>query len=242
MIKIYVDPGHGGTEPGAVGVANIEEEDITLAVAKYLKVELERNKMSVKMSRTSDANKTIDTRAAEANSWGADIVCSVHANSFKVESANGTEVLIYKKGGNAEKIANKVLSNLVSTLKTKNRGVKERSDLGILRKTNAPAILCELAFISNKVDKEKIDEATEHKACAVAICKGICEYLGITYKGEEKEMKKDYVGHWAEKVIDEMVGKKIMVGDGKGTFRPDDGITRAEVAQTISNLLKYQGK
>lgn len=242
-MKIYIDPGHGGTDPGAVGVANIEEEDITLEVAKYLKVELERQNMSVKMSRTSDASKTLATRAGEANSWGADIVCSVHCNSYDKTSANGTEVLIYKKGGNAEKIANKVLSNLVSTLKTTNRGVKERSDLYILRKTNAPAILCELAFISNKADKEKIDEATEQKACAVAICKGICEYLGITYKGEEKEVeKKDYIGHWAEDAIEEMVEKEVMVGDGKGTFRPNDAITRAEVAKTISNLLKYLGK
>lgn len=242
MKKIYIDPGHGGTDPGAVGIANIEEEDITLEVAKYLKVELERQNMSVKMSRTSDASKTLATRSAEANDWGADIVCSVHCNSYTDASANGTEVLIYKKGGNAEKIAKKVLAKLVETLKTTNRGVKERSDLYILRKTNAPAILCELAFISNKANKEKIDEGREQKACAVAICKGICEYLGITYKGEEKEVEKDYIGHWAEAVIDEMAEKKIMVGDGKGTFRPDDSITRAEVAQTISNLLKYLGK
>ncbi len=241
MKKIYIDPGHGGTDPGAVGIANIEEGDITLAVAKYLKVELERQKVSVKMSRTTDASKTLATRSAEANSWGADIVCSVHCNSYEKTSANGTEVLIYKKGGNAEKIANKVLANLVKTLKTTNRGVKERSDLHILKKTNAPAILCELAFISNKADKEKIDEAKEQKACAIAICKGICEYLGIAYK-EEKEVKKDYIGHWAESAIEEMVEKEIMVGDGKGTFRPDDAITRGEVAKTISNLLKYLGK
>lgn len=242
MIKIYIDPGHGGTDPGAVGIANIEEKNITLSVAKYLKIELERQKMSVKMSRTTDELKAIATRATEANSWGADIVCSIHCNSFTNASANGTEVLIYKKGGNAEKIANKVLAHLVSVLKTTNRGVKERSDLGILRKTTAPAILCELAFISNKADKVKIDEANEQKACAVAICKGICEYLGITYKGEEKEVKKDYIGHWAESAIEEMVEKEIMVGDGKGKFRPNDNITRGEVAKLVSNLLKYLGK
>ena len=244
MVKVYVDAGHGGTDPGAIGVANIEEEDVTLAVANYLKTELERQNISVKMARTTDASKTLSVRAGEANSWGADIVCSVHANSYTTESANGTEVLIYKKGGNAEKIAVKVLENLIAVLKTTNRGVKERSDLYILRKTSAPAILCELAFLSNKADKEKIDEAAEQKACAVAICKGICSYLGITYKKEETKVAKTKfkdeakIPSWALDAVKNVSDDGIMLGDDKGNFRPNDYITRAEFAVAIDRLRK----
>lgn len=244
MVKVYVDAGHGGTEPGAIGVANIKEEDVNLAVANYLKTELERQNISVKMSRTSDVSKTISVRASEANSWGADIVCSIHANSYKNETANGTEVLIYKKGGNAEKIAVKVLENLVATLKTTDRGVKERSDLGILRKTTAPAILCELAFLSNKADKEKVDEVAEQKACAVAICKGICSYLGITYKKEETKVAKTKfkdeatIPSWALDSVKKVAGAGIMLGDDKGNFRPNDSITRAEFAVAIARAFK----
>ncbi len=240
--KIYIDPGHGGTDPGAIGIGKIEEEDITLPVAKYLETELKRQGISTKMSRTGDTSKTINTRVKEANNWGADIVCSLHCNSFKQESANGTETLIYSKGGRAEKIAIKVHSNIVSVLKTRDRGIKVRTDLGILRDTKAPAILCEIAFVSNKADKEKIDEAAEQKAVAIAICKGLCAYLGITYKKEETKVANDYSKHWAAKAIQKMVDTKIMVGDGKGKFRPNDNITRAEVAQTIANLLNYLGK
>lgn len=241
MEKIYIDAGHGGKDPGAVGIGDIKESTITLAIAKHLETELKRQGISTKMSRTTDTTKTLSERATEANNWGADIICSIHCNAFDKESANGTEVFIYKKGGEAEKIANEVLSSLVSTLETTNRGVKEDSSLYILRKTTAPAILCEIAFITNKADKEKIDEADEQKAVAVAICKGICKYLGETYKGETT-MANDYSEHWAAKAIQKMVDTKIMVGDGKGTFRPNDGITRAEVAQTIYNLLKYLDK
>lgn len=242
--KIYIDAGHGGDEPGAVGINKIEEEDITLPVAKYLEAELKRQGITTKMSRTTDSNKTLSVRASEANQWGADIVCSVHCNAYEKASANGTEVIIYKKGGQAEKIASKVLSQLLSVLKTTNRGVKEDASLYILRKTNAPAILCEIAFITNKADKEKIDEAAEQKAVAVAICKGICSYLGITYKKEEtKKVNKtkfkdeNKMSPWAVDAIKKVSELGIMNGDTSGKFRPKDNITREEIAVVIANLL-----
>lgn len=241
MTKIYVDAGHGGSDPGAIGIGNVHEADVNLLVAKYLQTELKRQGISVKMSRTTDATKALNDRPKEANKWGADIVVSIHCNAFEKASANGTETLIYKKGGNAEKIAKKVQPNLISVLKTTDRGVKE-GNLAMVRDTKAPAILVELAFVTNKDDCSKLINTTYQKNCAVAICKGICSYLGITYKKEEIKVKTDYSTHWAKSAIQTVVDKKIMVGDGNGNFRPDDKITRAEVAQTITNLLKHLGK
>lgn len=245
MAKIYIDAGHGGSEPGAIGIGNIEEEDITLAVAKYLRTELEWQGINVMMSRTADTTKKLPVRAAEANSWGADVVCSIHCNAFKQASANGTEVLIYAKGGKAEKLAIKVHNNLVSVLKTEDRGIKERPDLCILRDTKAPAILCELAFITNKADKEKIDEAAEQKTVAAAICKGICSYLGITYrKNEEKKVAKtkfkdeNKMSKWAIDSIKKASDAGIMNGDTDGNFRPKDTLTREEAAVIVAKLLE----
>lgn len=249
MSKIYIDAGHGGKDPGAVGIGGVHEADINLIVAKHLKNELERNGQTVKMCRTTDVFKELADRTAEANKWGADIYCSIHCNAYEDASANGTETYVYKRGYEAEQIADKVHAQLMLALKTKNRCLKtvngkkvnviKEANYYVLRKTTMPAFLAELAFITNKEDCAKLVDSTYQKKCAIAICKGICTHLGITYKGEEKEVKKDYKGHWAEKAIDEMVKKKIMIGDGKGTFRPNDKITRAEVAQTISSLLKY---
>ncbi len=245
MAKIYIDAGHGGSEPGAIGIGNIEEEDITLAVAKYLRTELEWQGINVMMSRTADTTKTLPVRAAEANGWGADLVVSVHANAFEDASANGTEVLIYKKGGNAEKLAKKVLAQIVSVLNTKNRGIVERPGLQILKNTKAPAILCELAFITNKTNKEKIDEAAEQKAVAVAICKGICSYLGITYrKNEEKKVAKtkfkdeSKMSKWAIDSIKKASDAGILNGDTDGNFRPKDPVTREELAVVVAKLLE----
>ena len=238
MVKVYVDAGHGGKDVGAVGIGNVHEADINLTVCKYLQEELKRQGIEVKMCRTTDVFKDLKARTSEANKWGADIVCSVHCNAFSDPSANGTEVFCYKKGSKGEKIATYVQNELLSVLGTKSRGVKE-GNLAMVRDTIAPAILCELGFITNKADCAKV--RANEKSCAIAICKGICKYLGITYKGETK-VTNDYSNHWGEKAIQSMIDKKIMVGDGKGKFRPDDNITRAEVAQTIENLLAYLKK
>jgi N-acetylmuramoyl-L-alanine amidase len=241
MSKIYIDPGHGGKDPGAIGVNGVHEADINLKVAKYLKVELERHGQEVRMSRETDVAKTLDERVNDANNWGADIFCSTHCNAFSIASAKGTETLIYANGGNAEKIAKKVHSNIVATLKTSDRGIRVRPELVVLRKTKAPAVLCELGFITNEDDCAKLVDASYQKKCAIAICKGILSHLGIIYK-EEVKVTNDYTGHWAEPAIKEMGDKGIMVGDGKGNFRPNDSLTRGELAQAISNLLKYLGK
>lgn len=240
MTKVYVDAGHGGKDPGAVGIGGAKEAAVNLAVAKYLQTELKRQGIDVKMSRETDVYKALSVRTSEANKWGANIVVSIHCNAFANESANGTETFCYKKGGNGEKIANAVQSNLLAVLKTNSRGVKE-GNLAMVRDTKAPAILVELAFITNKSDCAKLVNATYQKNCAVAICKGICSYLGIKYKGETKVVN-DYNNHWGKKAIENVKSKKIMVGDTNGKFRPDDNATRAEIAQTITNLLNYLGK
>ncbi len=244
MTKLYIDVGHGGADCGAVGINNIEEEDINLAVAKYLRTELECQGINVMMSRTDDTAKKNEVKAKEANDWGADAVCSLHCNSYTEEEANGTEVLIFKKGGNAEKLAKKVLSQLLSVLKTTNRGIKERSELTILKNTVAPAILCEIAFLTNKKDKEKIDEANEQKAVAIAICKGICEYFGITYRNREetkvnktKFKDESKISKWAINSIVKASEAGVMNGDTDGNFRPKDPVTREELAVVVAKLL-----
>lgn len=247
MSKIYIDAGHGGADPGAIGVGGVHEADINLKVALHLQDELERNGQTVKMCRTHDIYKDLSERTAEANAWGADYYISIHCNAYDGASANGTETYCYKKGGNGEKIAKAIQKELLVVLKTSDRckdyGGSKEANFYVLRKTNMPAALTELAFVTNKGDCAKLVDASYQKKCAVAICKGICSYLGVTYKAEEKEVEKnDYTGHWAEAAIKEVIKDKTMVGDGNGKFRPNDKITRGEVAQLVVNLKKYFGK
>lgn len=239
--KIYIDPGHGGNDPGAVGIGGIKEKDINLAVAKYLQTELKRQGFDVMMSRTSDVTKSLKERTSEANKWGADIVVSNHSNAHPRNIIHGTETYVYKYGFKSEMLANNVQINLVSTLGTKNRGVKE-GNFAMVRDTVAPAILVELGFISNEEDCAKLMTATYQKECAVAICKGICKYFGVTYKGETTMTNKtkfndeDKMSSWAVESIKRATELKIMSGVGNSKFDPKGNLTREQAAVMVMNL------
>ncbi len=84
MVKVYIDPGHGGTDPGAVA-NGLKEKDLTLKIAKYTRDYLQDNYkgVSIKMSRTGDTYPSLTQRTNEANKWGADVFVSIHINAGK---------------------------------------------------------------------------------------------------------------------------------------------------------------
>src|SRR5690554_1150655 len=94
MARIFIDPGHGAHDPGAVG-ANSKEKDNVLKVAKELKKELESRGHTVKLSRSTDIFLSLGQRARMANNWKADIFISLHNNSAASSSATGFETFIY---------------------------------------------------------------------------------------------------------------------------------------------------
>jgi N-acetylmuramoyl-L-alanine amidase len=186
-MKIFIDPGHNysGGDTGATG-NGLREQDITLVIAKRLKELLTQAGHTVKMSRnniTDNVGKTlsesINTRAKMSNTWGADLFVSVHTNAFN-KKAYGTETLVYSKTGNAYEIAKRVQKAIVTKLDTNDRGVKERPDLGVLRLTNAPALLVETAFIDNPADAQKLSYKSNEFAVAI--------FEGITNKTVKKEI------------------------------------------------------
>lgn len=227
MKKIYLHIGHGGSDSGAVGSV-AKEKDITLKIGTLTYYELIKQGYDVIMSRNSDVSN--QNASKTANSWGAQLVISIHCNSYTDQSASGTEVLIYKRGGQAEKFASILLPYAVKALASKNRGVKEQN-VEILRNTNAPAVLLETGFVSNKAEEFKLIDSVYQQKIAEAIAKAVCEYYGKEY------VDMDYQGHWAEKYIERVMDEGIMVGDGDGNFRPDDNLTRAEAAVIICKIL-----
>lgn len=243
-MKIYVDAGHGTYingvyDSGAIGVNNAIEADIVLAIAKHLQAELKRNNFTVKMSReTEKTTKVLNQRTREANDFGADIVVSLHCNAFEDPSANGTETIIYSKGGNAEKIANKVQSAVLAVLNTRSRGIVERRNLAILRDTKAPAILCEFGFITNKADCAKLVSATYQKEIAKAVCKAICEYYGIKYNGENKMTKDNTPDAYAKEAVDWAIKEGILYGNENGDYMLHSNVTRQDVLVFLHRALK----
>ena len=171
-MKIFVDAGHNysGYDTGASG-NGLREQEVTFIIADSLRGLLTRAGHTVRMSRNKmtdnigkNAKDSVNARAREANTWGADLFVSIHCNAG---GGIGTETLVYSATGKAADAAKKVQASVVSRMGTVNRGIKERPGLGVLRLTNMPAMLVETAFIDNKKDAELLRTRAEDFAAAI---------------------------------------------------------------------------
>ena len=190
-MKICIDAGHNFSsyDTGATG-NGLREQDITFGIASKLKPMLEGVGIGVVMTRKYLAHNiglnyedSLAERCRIANKNNCDLFISIHCNSHKNITSNGTEVLVYKFGGEAEKLAGKVLNRIVKEFGTYNRGVKEYN-AKVLRSTNMPAILIETAFISNSKEAELLKDKQSEFAKAIFV--GVCEYCGLNATQTEK--------------------------------------------------------
>ncbi len=175
-ILVCIDAGHGGSDPGASG----GESTVNLAVAELVRKECEGQGFSVLMTRDDDYFLTLDQRCVIANNAKADIFVSVHCNSAANTAAKGTEVY-YSYGENSIKLANYVYEHMIELVNTTPRGVKQERHYVTTYTKNMPAILCELAFLSNADDYARLHDKACQARWAEAICRGICDYYGVDY-------------------------------------------------------------
>lgn len=152
---------------------------------------LKKHGLKVFLTRRSDIYENVNQKAIKANKSKSDLFISIHCNSAISMAAKGTECLIYSFDGVSDKLSNNIQKHVVKALNTSDRGVKVRKDLAVLNGTNIPAVLVEMAFISNTEDRDKLNY--RQKEFAKAISDGILEYLGV----------------------DEMVEKSKIIIDGK---------------------------
>lgn len=180
---IVIDPGHGGSDTGAIGPHNVMEKNVTLAISKELRSLLTNGGATVIMTRTADKDvayagaddkEELAARVAIANKANADLFVSIHADSFS-DLAGGTTT--YSYDSKADSIAPLVQANLVAQLKLYDRGVQQ-SDFYVLKNTNMPAILTEAAFISNPKEEKLLTNSSFGKKVAAGIYNGIKQYFG----------------------------------------------------------------
>ena len=174
--KVFIDPGHGGDDNGASGVNNLLEKNINLSVSKKVFNLLKSQGLDVLLSRDDDSTLSLNSRTNAANKWGANCYVSIHCNSFDGNS-KGLETYSYTSKTNdlATYIHNEILK---SKSYTQNRGVKT-ANFYVLKNSNMRSCLVELAFIDNESDAKLLQE--NQNEFALAIAKGICNYLGVKY-------------------------------------------------------------
>ena len=179
MYKVFINPGHmPGVDPGAVNkYFGITEADVVheigILVSDYLN-QAGCEAVVVQSDNLAGENPQYDNVCATANTWPADLFVSIHCNAFN-GSAGGTETCVYSYGGNSAKLAECIQQQIVNSVDTIDRGIKERPGLIVLKKTNMPAVLVETAFIDNEHDAQILMEQKEEIARAIA--RGVTDYL-----------------------------------------------------------------
>lgn len=184
-MKYLLDYGHGGDDPGAIGIDNLKEKDIVKEIGKRVKYHLERHQQTVIESRSNDETVSLRERSNKANNNNVDLCISIHCNAFSDSSAQGVEIFYYQGSTRGQQLANSILKEITKAkLYTKNRGLKT-NNLHITRETKMPSVLIELGFITNVTDKNLIINNKEN--FAIAIAKGILSYYDMPYEIETSQ-------------------------------------------------------
>ena len=183
--KIYINPGHSDKDPGAVGYE--KERDLNVRAAEFMNRHL-LEYYDCETRINPGTMNSVSQVAADANSWKADLMVSIH---FNAGGGDGYEALVYN---NARVSLGKVFEKHVLAAGQNSRGVKLRPDLGILRLTNMPAVLNEGAFVDNRKDIADWNEDAELRKLAAAYAEAAAEVLTLPKKVTEKGIYRVQVG------------------------------------------------
>ena len=185
--KVYVGIGHGGSDPGAIG-NGFKEKNLTLSIGTYVTRRLKEYGIEVKQSRTTDCDSSINSKVAESNAFGADVCMDIHINAG---GGDGSEVYYSHVSPNGKKLAQSIVDATLA-IRQNTRGIKTRVDddgtdyFGMIRMTDAPAVLVECAFIDNATDIQIINTEAKRKVFGYAIADGVAKYLGVKMPSTSK--------------------------------------------------------
>lgn len=181
-MKIMIDPGHGGRDPGACA-NGLKEKDLNLKLALMVRERLKKYKCTTNMTRTTDVYLSLPGRTVAANKWGAAYFISLHVNAT-AGSNGGYEDYIYiglSDTGTTAKIRNAIhakVAKVWTDAGRPNRG-RKKANLHVLRETSMPAMLMENGFIDNAADARLLKDANFIARLAEAITAGLAAGLGL---------------------------------------------------------------
>lgn len=185
---VCIDPGHGiGSDTGATGIDDLQEDDVTLSVGLKAGKVLEDHGVKVVYTRTEDMRSTpmsvtdsLQKRCDISNSANAKYFVAIHCNSADATSANGTETWDNPGNEESKNLATNIQSSIVEEVGMYDRGLKDGYGRGlyVIKNTNAPAVLIELGFLSNASDAQKLRDDSYRQKYAQAIADGILKSLG----------------------------------------------------------------
>lgn len=192
--RVVIDAGHGGDDPGKVGINGANEKDVNLEIARLVKQYLEMSDVEVVMTRESDAglndadasNKKVQDmkrRIALIEETAPALTVSIHQNSYPEEYVHGAQVFYYTGSTQGQHLAEHIQGQLVERVDPENkRQVKANDSYYLLKKTGVPIVIVECGFLSNSAEAERLCSPEYQQRVAWAIHMGILEYLNENEK------------------------------------------------------------
>lgn len=245
-IKVVIDAGHGGYNPGAVSEEGLEEKHVNLDIAYKLEQELIRRGYETVMLRPDDNDISLAERVRQTREYQPDLFISIHANHHPDAFIRGSMVLYYdsqipqatyppsdemvRLSPESRKFAQSVLDAIISRAGTENRGLLP-SAAYVIRMGSAPSILVETAFLSNPDDARLLADDAFRRLVAEGIAIGIEDYRPAHL------LFPDIASHWAKESILRLESDGIVRGIGQ-SFQPDRPMTRAEYLTMLDRIFR----
>lgn len=169
-MRIFINPGHGGTDPGAC-YGYVREADVAFNIARRVESYLQDVGYDVKVFQLGGVADDLEIICDESNAWDADIFVSIHCNAG---GGMGTETYHWYNSELSARLANCIQQQIVESLPVQNRGVKQ-AGFYVLINTDCPAVLVETAFVDNGFDYRLLYEKQDDFAAAIA--RGITDFF-----------------------------------------------------------------
>lgn len=175
VVTIVIDPGHGGRDPGAIGIGGLREKDVVSSIAYEVAAILEQSGVRVILTRADDREIDLDPRVQIAERAGANLFVSIHANSISLErpDVNGLETYYYSSGYD---LAQTIHQSILQALNMPDRGVRQ-ARFYVIRNTSMPAALVETGFVTGAQDAQNFNDPAWQQQMSQAIAAGIMQYV-----------------------------------------------------------------
>jgi N-acetylmuramoyl-L-alanine amidase len=173
---VVIDPGHGGRDPGAVGIGGLQEKQVIFPISQRVAQLLEAQGIVVVMTRREDVAVDLQARADIANRAQANVFVSIHANAISMSRPDVNGIETYHASESGRRLAATLQASMLAATGMRDRGVKQARFV-VLRQTTMPAALVEVGFVTGAADAPRLADPAWRETMAQAIARGILQYL-----------------------------------------------------------------
>ncbi|MGB3309587.1 MAG: N-acetylmuramoyl-L-alanine amidase [Nodosilinea sp.] len=175
-VVVAIDPGHGGRDPGAVGIGGLQEKQVIFPISQRVAALLEAQGVVVVMTRQQDTTLDLQVRADIANRSQANLFVSIHANAISLSRPDVNGIETYHASASGRRLAATLQASMLAATGMRDRGVKQ-ARFYVLRATNMPSALVEVGFVTGAQDAPRLADPAWRETMAQAIARGILQYI-----------------------------------------------------------------